>query len=293
MFGERDGLPPVTAAALAERAPGRITLVGGEAVLSRAVESEAAERGEEVRRISGRDRIETSFAVAARARDHGAELTRLWSASAWATPDQLIGSSAAGVTGSVFVLIQQDARGGLASESTEWFAARRRLIQAVQLVGGANVITDVAVDGVTQSLSADSAEQIALSVDTEQDTYARGDRVLIRASACNVGDADIVREISGGLSDLFILDSSGDVIARTLEDHTTGFSTYRLAAGQCQDLSREWDPTMGSIGEDSLPEPISGESPAPAGRYRVRLDWNNVSLPPHAPVYSEPFVITE
>ncbi len=292
LLGERESLPPATAAALDERRPRRVTLVGGESALSRAVEALVGERSDEVERVAGRDRIQTSFAVAARARDHGAGLGRVWAAAASATADQLVASSAAGVTGTVVVLVAQDPQGGLAGQLRLWLAERRRLVSSVELVGGVGVISDATVQGVTQSLAAGRSEQIALSVETERERYARGERVQIRASACNVGDQDIVREISGGLSDLFILDARGTVIAQTREDHTTGFSTYRLKAGECEDLSREWDPTMASIGEFSAPEPISGESPAPPGPYRVRLDWNNISLPPHAPIYSEPFLIT-
>jgi len=291
LLSDTDGLPSAVADLLAARAPHRVTLIGGESALRRAVEHQAAEASDEVVRIAGRERIETSFSVAARARDHGAGLTRVWAAGASATSDQLVAASAAGMTNTVVVLIPKDPQEDLAPALRAWFAARRRLVETVELVGGRAAVPEATARDVADILAARPSEQIALTVRTERDRYARGERIRIEASACNVGDQDIEREISGGLRDLVVLDARGNSIARTRDVYTADFYTFRLAAGACVDLSEEWDPTQGTIGESGEPTPLSGESPAPPGAYRVKLDWNNIGLPPHAPIYSEPFLV--
>lgn len=292
LLGDTEGLTPAVADALADRAPARVTLVGGLSSLGHAVARQAAERSGEVERIEGRNRVETSFAVAARARDHGAGLERVWVAGGSATADQLVASSAAAATGTVMVVLVPESRGGLSPKLGDWFAARRRLVGTVELVGGAGVLADATAEAVVESLAAQPTPQIGLSVETDRDRYARGKWVLIRASACNVSDRDLERDISGALRTLRVIDARGDTLAETREVFTTGFDTFRLDAGECVDLSAEWDPTQATIGENSQPIPIRGESPAPPGAYRGRLDWTNYNLPSHAPIYSEPFLIT-
>ncbi|GAB7189789.1 hypothetical protein NUM3379_04950 [Kineococcus sp. NUM-3379] len=60
----RDGVPAATSAALADLRPERITVLGSDGAVSGAVAEELAATGAQVVRVQGRDRYETSVAIA-------------------------------------------------------------------------------------------------------------------------------------------------------------------------------------------------------------------------------------
>ena len=138
LLSTRDDVPDVSMEALssllAEDA-GALTLAGGVAALSPAVEAELLAAGQTTRRIAGTDRYSTSVAFVEEATDLGADLVRTWVASGLDFPDALAAGVAAWNDGGALVLVHgQDLDASPASGT--YLRANAEDIDRVVIVGG-------------------------------------------------------------------------------------------------------------------------------------------------------------
>ena len=143
LLSTRDDVPDVSMEALssllAENA-GALTLAGGVAALSPAVEAELLAAGRTTRRIAGTDRYSTSVAFVEEATDLGADLVRTWVASGLDFPDALAAGVAAWNDGGALVLVHgQDLDASPASGT--YLRANAEDIDRVVIVGGEAAIS--------------------------------------------------------------------------------------------------------------------------------------------------------
>ena len=143
LLSTRDDVPDVSMEALssllAEDADA-LTLAGGVAALSPAVEAELLAAGQTTRRIAGTDRYSTSVAFVEEATDLGADLVRTWVASGLDFPDALAAGVAAWNDGGALVLVHgQDLDASPASGT--YLRANAEDIDRVVIVGGEAAIS--------------------------------------------------------------------------------------------------------------------------------------------------------
>ena len=143
LLSTRDDVPDVSMEALssllAEDADA-LTLAGGVAALSPAVEAELLAAGQTTRRIAGTDRYSTSVAFVEEATDLGADLVRTWVASGLDFPDALAAGVAAWNDGGALVLVHgQDLDASPASGT--YLRSNAEDIDRVVIVGGEAAIS--------------------------------------------------------------------------------------------------------------------------------------------------------
>lgn len=136
-----DALPEATARALDVLRPERITILGGHGVVSPELEASLRDRAR-VRRLSGRDRIETAVEVG---RAMGNRHARVVLAPAGRFPDALSAAGPAGMLGMPILLTWPDALPAPTLEALRAFDA-----EEIVVVGGSSVVSDA----VTEQLSA-------------------------------------------------------------------------------------------------------------------------------------------
>lgn len=136
----RDVLPPATRDALADRPPSRITILGGTAAVSAAVEAQLRGLADDVVRIFGPDRFATSAAALESALQAvGDDPRPLIVATGTAFPDALPAGALAGRVGGLLVTVP---RFRLADDLDRVLREHRDRWSEALVVGG-----DVAVDG--------------------------------------------------------------------------------------------------------------------------------------------------
>jgi putative cell wall-binding protein len=130
-------VPASTAAALAMLAPARVTVVGGESVVS----AQVADALGTTDRLAGPDRYATSAAVADASLALGLESTRTWLATGRDFPDALAVGVAAARAGDVVLLVD----GTAPTDATmAWMADHD--VTRIALAGGEAAITPSSVD---------------------------------------------------------------------------------------------------------------------------------------------------
>lgn len=138
-----DELPEPVAELLAELAPARITVVGGTAAVSAAVEDEAAEAagGAATDRLAGANRYATSLAVAEAARAQGLDAAAVWLATGHAFPDALAAGPAAARAGAPVVLLDGAAVDG-APETQTWLREHADALDEGVVLGGKAAVAE-------------------------------------------------------------------------------------------------------------------------------------------------------
>jgi putative cell wall-binding protein len=155
----RDRLPEETSAAL--EGVTETIVVGGAAAVSDGVVAEVREAGHEPRRLSGRNRYETSAAVATEAIEAGMTPAVTWLATGDNFPDALTAGAIVGNRGETLVLVDGTTL-DRSPATADLLRERRDEITHVNLLGG------------TAALSARVAEEVAaiLAADTSSEATA-------------------------------------------------------------------------------------------------------------------------
>lgn len=144
LLTEGDELPESVAAALTELAPGIVQVIGGTGAISDVVADaaqEAAGADALLERLAGRNRYETSLAVAMEAIAAGLDADEIWLATGRNFPDALAAGPAAALAGAPLLLLDGMAVGG-APASEAWLAEQSGQLTAAVLVGGEAVVTE-------------------------------------------------------------------------------------------------------------------------------------------------------
>lgn len=144
LLTEGDELPESVAAALTELAPGIVQVIGGTGAISDVVADaaqEAAGADAVLERLAGRNRYETSLAVAMEAIAAGLDADEIWLATGRNFPDALAAGPAAALAGAPLLLLDGMAVGG-APASEAWLAEQSGQLTAAVLVGGEAVVTE-------------------------------------------------------------------------------------------------------------------------------------------------------
>jgi hypothetical protein len=149
----RDDVPPETSSALQVHSSARVTIVGGTAAVSEAVEAEIAAQVAEVDRVAGGDRYATAVAAADLATAEGASAVHPWLGTGRDWPDALAAAPAVARDGGVLLLVDgQDPVGSAATHA--WLPGRD--IRRGVVVGGTAAITPRVRAAVESSLASGS-----------------------------------------------------------------------------------------------------------------------------------------
>ena len=136
----QDALPHASNAALRDVRTPHAVLVGGEAALSDDVRRATAEVVPAVSRLAGRDRWQTSLAVAEHALQEGARADEVWLVTGRTFPDALTAGPVAGRRGAVLLLV--DGPNWASAPARAWLRERLADVQRVVLVGGPTAIPE-------------------------------------------------------------------------------------------------------------------------------------------------------
>lgn len=130
-----DTLPEATAAAMAARDPGRVTLLGGTGAVGAQVEASLRADGRVVRRLSGPSRHATSVAVADAALAEGASPAEVWLTNAERFPDALAAGPAVAAAGGVLLLVDGTYL-GMPPAAGDWLRGHSSDLRRIVLLGG-------------------------------------------------------------------------------------------------------------------------------------------------------------
>jgi putative cell wall-binding protein len=134
----RSSAPQATLDELGELGAERVTIVGGPAAVSRAVEDRLRRDGHAVSRIAGTTRHETAELAARAAVEAGADAKTLIVASGRQFPDALAAGPAVQALGGVLLLTEPAVLPGV---TAAWVAGRKPL-QLLRIAGGPAAISD-------------------------------------------------------------------------------------------------------------------------------------------------------
>ena len=134
-----DRLPDATAAALAQRDPATVTLLGGTGAIGPAVEAALEADGRTVRRLAGPSRHATAVAVADAAVAAGASTQQVWLANAERFPDALAAGPAVAAVNGVRLLVD-GTHLGVPPASGDWLRAHAGELRRVVLLGGTGAL---------------------------------------------------------------------------------------------------------------------------------------------------------
>jgi subtilisin family serine protease len=150
---DRDGVPAVTAQALADLHPSTITVVGGPGVVSDGVVATLGATGASVGRLAGANRYETSRAVADASKAAGADPVHTWVATGADWPDALAAGPAAASQGAVLLLVDGQSAAGSPSV-TAWLTALGHTLRELVVVGGESSIGIPTLSSLTATIGA-------------------------------------------------------------------------------------------------------------------------------------------
>lgn len=133
-----DYLPETTVAALAANGTRRVSIVGGQAVVSQAIEDGLRAAGYEVDRLAGATRFDTSLAVTEAALAEGVSPSRVWMATGGDFGDPLVAGPAAAATDGVLLLV--DGHQWDQAPARQWVVDYRETVLELWIVGNEAVI---------------------------------------------------------------------------------------------------------------------------------------------------------
>jgi putative cell wall-binding protein len=144
----RDATPAATLEALTDLGTARVTIIGGEAAVSRRAAAALADPGGDgvgtvaLHRLAGSTRYETSARVADRALAAGVTTHDVWAATGRSWPDALTAGPAAAAQGGPLLLVD----GAAASPAADGWLDANRPVQRLHLAGGTAAISQAMAD---------------------------------------------------------------------------------------------------------------------------------------------------
>ncbi len=158
LLANADNLPKETADRMKEIAPQKVIIVGGENAVSKALEAKIAnDYAVEVQRIAGKDRYATSFEIAKKLVESGAEINTAYIVAGTGEADALSVASKAGADKQPIILTGKDS---IAPEMYAWL--KEQNLEDAYFIGGNKVISDNVINSVNEITTNDvTANRIA------------------------------------------------------------------------------------------------------------------------------------
>jgi len=295
-----DGIPEVVDDYLRSM-NGRITIVGGPASVSRAVEADLRQLTGNLTRISGPDRFATAVAVADTPEvesPHRFGATFAWLVNGTSWVDAAVAIPAVSATGGVLLYADgQDPEGSAVTH--EWLQATFPTSGGVTIVGGENAISETVRMAVESEIGSPaprprtrpSHEGFSISVDTDRAIYDLGQPVLVTAVVCNRAAHPVRHSVyQPPFVGFWISDEADERLTRDEGVYPALVDETEIPPG-CTFDAGIWDQRLGpwpSGASDDPPEHAS------VGRYQAGASWRGreyeaTSFVPRAP--SAPFEI--
>lgn len=158
LLANTNNLPSETANRMKEIAPQKVIIVGGENAVSKALEAKIAnDYAVEVQRIAGKDRYATSFKIAKKLVESGAEINTAYIVAGTGEADALSVASKAGADKQPIILTGKDS---IAPEMYAWL--KEQNLEDAYFIGGNKVISDNVINSVNEITTNDvTANRIA------------------------------------------------------------------------------------------------------------------------------------
>lgn len=158
LLANTNNLPSETANRMKEIAPQKVIIVGGENAVSKALEAKIAnDYAVEVQRIAGKDRYATSFEIAKKLVESGAEINTAYIVAGTGEADALSVASKAGADKQPIILTGKDS---IAPEMYAWL--KEQNLEDAYFIGGNKVISDNVINSVNEITTNDvTANRIA------------------------------------------------------------------------------------------------------------------------------------
>lgn len=158
LLANTNNLPSETANRMKEIAPQKVIIVGGENAVSKALEAKIAnDYAVEVQRIAGKDRYATSFEIAKKLVESGAEINTAYIVAGTGEADALSVASKAGADKQPIILTGKDS---IAPEMYTWL--KEQNLEDAYFIGGNKVISDNVINSVNEITTNDvTANRIA------------------------------------------------------------------------------------------------------------------------------------
>lgn len=158
LLANTNNLPSETANRMKEIAPQKVIIVGGENAVSKALEAKIAnDYAVEVQRIAGKDRYATSFEIAKKLVESGAEINTAYIVAGTGEADALSVASKAGADKQPIILTGKDS---IAPEMYAWL--KEQNLKDAYFIGGNKVISDNVIKSVNEITTNDvTANRIA------------------------------------------------------------------------------------------------------------------------------------
>lgn len=158
LLANTNNLPSETANRMKEIAPQKVIIVGGENAVSKALEAKIAnDYAVEVQRIAGKDRYATSFEIAKKLVESGAEINTAYIVAGTGEADALSVASKAGADKQPIILTGKDS---ISPEMYEWL--KEQNLEDAYFIGGNKVISDDVINSVNEITTNDvTANRIA------------------------------------------------------------------------------------------------------------------------------------
>ncbi len=189
LLANADNLPKETADRMKEIAPQKVIIVGGENAVSKALEAKIAnDYAVEVQRIAGKDRYATSFEIAKKLVESGAEINTAYIVAGTGEADALSVASKAGADKQPIILTGKDS---IAPEMYAWL--KEQNLEDAYFIGGNKVISDNVINSVNEITTNDvTANRIAgnnreewLKEQNLEDAYFIGGNKVISDNVIN------------------------------------------------------------------------------------------------------------
>lgn len=171
----RDSLPAATASVLDELGPEQVLVLGGEAAVSPAVESQVQRQGISTRRLGGADRLATAASIADFAvSEVGFDGRAVVLARGDAFPDALTGAPQAGRTRAPILLTQGPT--ALGAPTRDWLVDHSDTVGVVQVLGGTGAVSAATAAQAQQAAGSTSdGGQAPFPADRSPDTATASD----------------------------------------------------------------------------------------------------------------------
>lgn len=181
LLANTNNLPSETANRMKEIAPQKVIIVGGENAVSKALEAKIAnDYAVEVQRIAGKDRYATSFEIAKKLVESGAEINTAYIVAGTGEADALSVASKAGADKQPIILTGKDS---IAPEMYAWL--KEQNLEDAYFIGGNKVISDNVINSVNEITTNDvTANRIAGN--NREETNAKVIEKLYKGGFSNV-----------------------------------------------------------------------------------------------------------
>ena len=181
LLANTNNLPKETANRIKEITPQKVIIVGGENAVSKALEAKIAnDYAVEVQRIAGKDRYATSFEIAKKLVESGAEINTAYIVAGTGEADALSVASKAGADKQPIILTGKDS---IAPEMYAWL--KEQNLEDAYFIGGNKVISDDVINSVNEITTNDvTANRIAGN--NREETNAKVIEKLYKGGFSNV-----------------------------------------------------------------------------------------------------------